>query len=70
MFLGEDMYDAHKNGDAMPEAVEFYDEDSAKLHEVKNLILHMTSFDPGERPSAEYVFIQTSAIYERKPLVS
>ena len=67
--LGEDMYEAHREGDAMLEAVEFYDEDSTKLEDVKSLILHMTSFQAKDRPSAEDVYHQISAIYKRKSKV-
>ena len=64
--LGEDMYDAHKAGDAMPEAVELDDNDSYKINEMKELILQMTSYKPAERPSARDVYHQTSALFKKK----
>ena len=64
--LGEEMYEAHKLGDAMPEAVEFCDDDTAKLEDMKNLILHMTSYEPSDRPTAMDVYYQTNAIYKRR----
>ena len=64
--LGEAMYEAHKLGDSMPEAVEFCDDDTAKLEDMKNLILHMTSYEPRDRPTAMDVYHQTSAIYKRR----
>ena len=64
--LGEEMYAAHKQGDEMPEAIEFTDEDSRKERDMKLLILDMTSYEPKDRPSAKDVFYQVYAINIRK----
>ena len=64
--LGEEMYEAHKKEDEMPEAIEFTDEDSPKELEMKQLILEMTSYEPKDRPSAKDVFHQVYAIYIKK----
>ena len=64
--LGEDMYAAHKQGEEMPEVVEFTDDDSPKELEMKQLILEMTSYEPKDRPTAKDVFHQVYAIYIRK----
>ena len=50
--LGEDMYDAYKAGDVMPQAADIDDGDSAVMKEMKAVINEMTTFDPAKRPSA------------------
>ena len=64
--LGEDMYAAHKQGEEMPEVVEFTDDDSPKELEMKQLILEMTSYEARDRPSAKDVFYQVHTIYKRQ----
>ena len=64
--LGESMNEARQFDHAMPEAVAVYEEDAPKVAEMKHLILHMTSFEAKDRPSATEVFHQTHALYIRK----
>ena len=64
--LGESMNEARKFGYEMPEAVDVYEDDEPKVAEMKHLILHMTSFEAKDRPSATEVFHQTHALYIRK----
>ena len=55
MGLGEDMYDAVKNGTEMPTAVDFEDDDLTELRKIKELIVTMTSHERTARPTAEAV---------------
>ena len=64
--LGESMNEARQFGHAMPQAVDVYEDDEPKVAEMKQLILHMTSFDARDRPSAPEVYHQTHALYIRK----
>ena len=64
--LGESMNEARKFGYEMPEAVDVYEDDEPKVAEMKHLILHMTSFEAKDRPSATEVFHQTHALFIRK----
>ena len=60
------MHAAHKQGEEMPVAIEFTDDDSSKEIEMKQLIVEMTSYEPKDRPSAKDVFHQVYAIYIKK----
>ena len=55
MGLGREMYDAVKKGEELPVAVDFEDDDSAELRQVKELIVTMTSQLRTARPTAEAV---------------
>ena len=50
--LGEDMYDAYKAGEEMPQAADIDDDDSEVMKEIKGVINAMTTFDAAKRPSA------------------
>ena len=52
--LGVDMYDASESGDVMPRALE-PDELETEANDIAELINKMTSYAPGDRPSAQYV---------------
>ena len=53
--LGEEMYDAVKNGKEMLAAVDFEDGDSPEVRKMKELIVTMTSHERTARPTAEAV---------------
>ena len=54
--LGQEMYEAAKNGDEMPEAdVELSDDDSPVVKRIKELIIEMTAYKASDRPSAQHV---------------
>ena len=63
--LGEDMYDAHKAGDVMPQAADINDDDSDVMKEMKAVINEMTTFDPAKRPSAGTVLTMVMASQTR-----
>ena len=65
--LGEDqyLYVAKQEGDEMPQAVEFDDEDEDVVKEIKQMILEMTSYNATDRPTAHAVVKKTAQMYER-----
>ena len=62
MGLGKEMYDAVKNDNEMPTAVDFEDDDSAELRKVKELIVAMTSHERTARPTANVVLQGLGAV--------
>ena len=64
--LGEDqyLYVEKQQGDEMPQAVEFDDDDDDKVKEMKQLIHDMTSYRSSDRPSSREVAVRTGVALE------
>ena len=63
--LGEDqyLYVTKQQGDEMPQAVDFSDDDCAVLRELKQLILRMTSYRAADRPSSRDIVKIANALH-------
>ena len=56
MGLGEDMYDAFKDGEEIPRAdVEITDDDPPEVRRMKELIVEMTAYEASDRPTIQQV---------------
>ena len=56
MGLGEDMYDAFKDGEEIPRAdVEITDDDPPEVRRIKELIVEMTAYEASDRPTIQQV---------------
>ena len=64
--LGEDqyLYVEKQEGDEMPQALQFDDDDCDSVKQMKQLILEMTSYTSEDRPSSGAVFEKT-LLYQR-----
>ena len=62
MGLGEEMFEAYKNGEEIPKFDEIDEDDSPDLLEMKNLIFHMTSYEREDRPTSTDVLHQVYAL--------
>ena len=52
--LGEEMYEAFKNGEEIPEAdVEITDGDPPEVRRMKELIVEMTAYEASDRPTIQ-----------------
>ena len=66
--LGEEMYEAHRDGDELPEIELYLSEEWEELQrpdeaeKLEKLICAMTSFHPKDRPSAVVVQSELSTI--------
>ena len=62
--LGEDqyLYVEKQEGDEMPQAVEFNDDDCDTVTQMKQLILEMTSYSAKDRPGADVVVDRIAVI--------
>ena len=65
--LGEDQYFymEKQEGDEMPQAVEFDDDDCDTVTQMKQLILEMTSYAAKDRPLAALIVKKTTFCYVR-----
>ena len=54
--LGEEMYEAFKNGEKIPQAdVEITDDDLPQVRQMKELIVEMTAYEARDRPTIQQV---------------
>ena len=54
--LGEERYEAFKNGEEIPQAdVEITDDDPPEVRRMKELIVEMTAYEASDRPSIQQV---------------
>ena len=54
--LGEEMYDAFKKGEEIPQAdVEITDDDPPEVRRMKELIVEMTAYEASDRPTIQQV---------------
>ena len=54
--LGEEMYEAFKKGEAIPQAdVEITDDDPPEVRRIKELIVEMTAYEASDRPTIQRV---------------
>ena len=54
--LGEEMYEAFKKGEEIPEAdVEITDDDPPEVRRMKELIVEMTAYEASDRPTIQQV---------------
>ena len=54
--LGEEMYEAFKNGEEIPQAdVEITDDDTPEVQRMKELIVEMTAYEASDRPTIQQV---------------
>ena len=52
--LGEEMYDAFKKGEEIPQAdVEITDDDPPEVRRMKELIVEMTAYEASDRPTIQ-----------------
>ena len=56
MGLGEEMYDAFKKGEEIPQAdIEITDDDPPEVRRMKELIVEMTAYEASDRPTIQQV---------------
>ena len=56
MGLGQEMYEAFKNGKEIPQAdVEITDDDPPEVRRMKELIVEMTAYEVSDRPTIQQV---------------
>ena len=54
--LGEEMYEAFKNGEEIPQAdVEITEDDPPEVRRMKELIVKMTAYEASDRPTIQQV---------------
>ena len=54
--LGEDMYEAFKSGEEIPQAdIGITDDDPPAVRRMKKLIVEMTAYEPNDRPTIQQV---------------
>ena len=54
--LGEEMYEAFKKGEEIPQAdVEITDDDPPEVRRMKELIVEMTAYEASDRPTIQQV---------------
>ena len=54
--LGEEMYEAFKSGEEIPQAdVEITDDDPPEVRRMKELIVDMTAYEASDRPNIQQV---------------
>ena len=56
--LGEEMYEAFKSGEEIPQAdVEITDDDPPEVRRMKELIVDMTAYEASDRPNIQQVLV-------------
>ena len=61
--LGEEMYEAFKNGEEIPQAdVEITDDDPSEVRRMKELIVEMTAYEASDRPTIHQVLAVLSEL--------